>query len=133
MSRLALGTVQFGLDYGIANTSGQVRYDEIKNILSLAKYHNIDIEHVGHRGGSVRTRYFGELEGVNPELRKNIYDIILTLNFNTNPTRKNKGSAIFIHIASKKYKSTKGCVAISKIDMRKLLKYINRNSRILID
>ncbi len=35
---------------------------------------NIDIEHVGHRGGSVRTRYFGELEGVNPELRKKIYD-----------------------------------------------------------
>jgi hypothetical protein len=35
---------------------------------------NIDIERVVHRGDSVRTRYFGELKGVNPELRKIIYD-----------------------------------------------------------
>jgi aryl-alcohol dehydrogenase-like predicted oxidoreductase len=41
--RLALGTVQFGLDYGIANATGQVSYDEIKNILNLAIYHNIDM------------------------------------------------------------------------------------------
>ena len=34
--------------------------------------------------------------------RSNIYDIIFVLNFNTNPIRKNKGSAIFIHIAKKK-------------------------------
>jgi L,D-peptidoglycan transpeptidase YkuD (ErfK/YbiS/YcfS/YnhG family) len=79
----------------------------------------------------IRFPFIGRAEKL--YLRRNIYDIILTLNFNTNPTRKNKGSAIFIHIASKKYNSTKGCVAISKINMRKLLKYINRNSRILID
>lgn len=65
-------------------------------------------------------------------LKKNIYDIILTLNYNTNPTKKNKGSAIFIHIASKKYKPTRGCVAISKKNMRTLLKYINKKSKILI-
>ena len=41
--RLALGTVQFGLDYGIANATGQVCYDEIKNILNLAMCHNIDM------------------------------------------------------------------------------------------
>ena len=35
---------------------------------------NIDIERVVHRGDSVRTRYFGELKGVNPELSKIIYD-----------------------------------------------------------
>ena len=32
--------------------------------------------------------------------RDNIYDLILVLNFNMNPI-KNKGSAIFIHIAKK--------------------------------
>tara|TARA_B100000575_G_scaffold45802_1_gene33023 strand:- start:135 stop:536 length:402 start_codon:yes stop_codon:yes gene_type:complete len=34
--------------------------------------------------------------------KENIYDIILVLNYNTNPIIKNKGSAIFIHVAKKK-------------------------------
>tara|TARA_A100001011_G_C14243525_1_gene814399 strand:+ start:577 stop:1068 length:492 start_codon:yes stop_codon:yes gene_type:complete len=65
-------------------------------------------------------------------LKRNIYDIVLTLDYNTNPIRKNKGSAIFIHIASKNYKPTKGCLAISKMNMRVLLKYINKKSEIII-
>ena len=40
---MALGTVQFGLDYGISNTSGQVRSNEVKNILEIAKNNNIDM------------------------------------------------------------------------------------------
>ena len=38
--------------------------------------------------------------------RENIYDIILVLNFNMNPIKKNKGSAIFIHVAKKNYNKT---------------------------
>ena len=34
--------------------------------------------------------------------RDNIYDIIVVLNYNINPIIKNRGSAIFIHIAKKK-------------------------------
>ncbi|MGC9965329.1 MAG: methyltransferase domain-containing protein [Syntrophobacteraceae bacterium] len=34
---------------------------------------NIDVPHVGTRGGSIRTRYFGQLEGVDPDLRDRIY------------------------------------------------------------
>ena len=37
---------------------------------------------------------------------ENIYDIILVLNFNMNPVKKNKGSAIFVHLAKKNYKKT---------------------------
>ena len=33
--------------------------------------------------------------------KDNIYDIILVLNFNMQPIKKNKGSAIFLHIAKK--------------------------------
>ena len=62
----------------------------------------------------------------------NIYDIILVLNFNMNPIRKNKGSAIFLHVANKKYSSTKGCVAISKIELKKLIKLLSYNSKIII-
>ena len=43
MSKLALGTVQFGLDYGITNQSGQVTIKEVKGILDFAKENGIDV------------------------------------------------------------------------------------------
>ncbi len=42
MNRLALGTVQFGLPYGIANKVGQVSRAEAKAMLQLATTHDID-------------------------------------------------------------------------------------------
>ena len=54
-------------------------------------------------------------------IKNNTYDIILVLNYNINPTRKNK-SAIFIHVAKKNYKSTNGCVTVKKKDI-KLIKF----------
>jgi len=41
-SRLAIGTVQFGLDYGIANQAGRVQFGEAKDILTVAANHSID-------------------------------------------------------------------------------------------
>ena len=64
--------------------------------------------------------------------KDNIYDIIITIDYNYNPIIKNKGSAIFIHIAKNNYSPTRGCIAISKRDMKKLLANINKNSKILI-
>ena len=46
--------------------------------------------------------------------KENTYDLILVLDVNMNPIIKNKGSAIFIHVAKKNYKSTEGCIAIKK-------------------
>ena len=43
-----------------------------------------------------------------PYRRDNNYDLILVLNFNMNPIKKNKGSAIFIHIAKKNIIKLKG-------------------------
>lgn len=40
--KIALGTVQFGLDYGVANQAGRVSFDEAKKILGLAQEHGID-------------------------------------------------------------------------------------------
>lgn len=40
--KIALGTVQFGLEYGIANQKGQVFEYEAKKIIEYAKEHNID-------------------------------------------------------------------------------------------
>ena len=65
--------------------------------------------------------------------RDNIYDIILVLNFNISPIIKGKGSAIFIHIAKKNYKKTLGCVAVSKISLKKIVKNINLSTKIFIN
>lgn len=40
--KLALGTVQFGLDYGVANQAGRVRLDDVGSILKFATEHSID-------------------------------------------------------------------------------------------
>lgn len=34
---------------------------------------NIDVPHIGRRGGSIRTRFSGQLEGINPALRDKVY------------------------------------------------------------
>lgn len=35
---------------------------------------NIDVPHLGKRGGTIRSRYFGRMEGVDPALRDRIYE-----------------------------------------------------------
>lgn len=53
-----LGHCFWVIDYAVA--AGAPRID-------------IDVPHVGTRGGSIRTRYFGQLEGVDPALRDKLY------------------------------------------------------------
>ena len=65
--------------------------------------------------------------------KENVYDIILVLNYNMNPVVKNKGSAIFIHVAKKNYKKTEGCVAIKKIHLLKIIKELKNNTKIKIE
>jgi L,D-peptidoglycan transpeptidase YkuD (ErfK/YbiS/YcfS/YnhG family) len=65
--------------------------------------------------------------------RDNIYDLILVLNYNMKPTIKNKGSAIFMHVAKKNYKKTAGCVALKKADLVLLVKEINKNTKVIIN
>ena len=62
----------------------------------------------------------------------NIYDIICVLNYNLDPIVKNKGSAIFLHIARDDYSGTQGCVAISEKNLVLLLTMINKNTEINI-
>ena len=49
-----------------------------------------------------------------------------------NPVIKNKGSAIFLHIAKNKYQTTKGCVAISKPNIKLLVSKLNQKTRLNI-
>ncbi|MAH90127.1 MAG: transpeptidase [Candidatus Pelagibacter sp.] len=61
-------------------------------------------------------------------LKDSIYDIIIVIDYNLKPIKKNRGSAIFLHIAKKNYSPTSGCVAISKVDLIKLLKILDKNT-----
>jgi hypothetical protein len=53
--------------------------------------------------------------------RDNIYDLIAVLNYNINPTIKNKGSAIFLHIAKKKKYSYKRLHRFKKASFNKII------------
>ena len=65
--------------------------------------------------------------------KNNVYDLIIVLNYNMNPIIKNKGSAIFIHVAKKKYKKTAGCIALKKIHLLNLIKKIEKNTKVIIN
>ena len=66
-------------------------------------------------------------------LKENIYDLLIVINYNLRPVVKNKGSAIFLHIARRNYKPTKGCIAISKKDMIQMIKKMDNKSKIIIN
>ena len=61
-----------------------------------------------------------------------IYDILVNIKYKHSPIVKGKGSAIFLHLTNKKYKATKGCIAIVKKDFLKILPLISSNTKILI-
>ena len=60
------------------------------------------------------------------------YNYFILLKYNFFNTKKNKGSAIFIHL-TKDYKKTAGCIALSKKDFLILAKLINKKSKIIIN
>ena len=77
--------------------------------------------------------YFPFKYGAEKLYRKDkIYDIFINIKYNQSPTVKGRGSAIFLHLANKNYKPTKGCVAIRKKDFIKILPLINKKTKISI-
>ena len=65
--------------------------------------------------------------------KENIYDIILVLDYNMKPVIKNKGSAIFIHVAKKNYKKTAGCIALKKNHLLKIIEELKNNTKVKIE
>ena len=62
-----------------------------------------------------------------------IYDLFIVIKYNSAPVIKKRGSAIFLHLADRKYESTSGCIAISKKDFIKILPLIDKNTKISIN
>ena len=61
-----------------------------------------------------------------------VYDIILELNYNKNPTIKNKGSAIFIHCSFDDLRKTNGCIALKKNNLKFIINNLQKINYIYI-
>ena len=64
--------------------------------------------------------------------KDNLYNVIIVINYNIRPIKKNKGSAIFIHLARKNYTGTMGCISLKKKDLIEILKTLKKNTKIKI-
>ena len=60
------------------------------------------------------------------------YDYLILIKYNYKKIKKNKGSAIFLHL-TKNYLPTKGCIALQKKDFLILCKLINGKTKIKIN
>ena len=60
------------------------------------------------------------------------YDLLIPIKYNFEKPIVGLGSCIFIHL-TKNYKSTAGCIALSKKDFLIVLKLINKKTRIKIN
>ena len=65
-------------------------------------------------------------------IKENIYDIILVLDYNMKPIEKKKGSAIFIHVAKRNYAKTRGCIAVNKFSLLKIIKGLKIRTKVKI-
>ena len=86
----------------------------------------------------VKSKFYNKLIKTNMKvkheklfMKNNNYDILIPIKYNMNKPKKNKGSAIFLHLTNN-FKKTLGCIAINKKDMKILLKLINIKTKIKI-
>ena len=61
-----------------------------------------------------------------------LYDLVVELGFNDDPIVPGAGSAIFLHVAREGYRPTEGCVAITRLDLLRLLSEIGSEMRLRI-
>jgi len=114
------------------------RPDKIKKIKTLIK--KIKIKKNMGWCDDPNSRFYNKLINLptkytHEKLYRNdsLYDLIVVLSYNTNPIIKNKGSAIFIHIAKNSYKKTKGCIALKKEHLIEIISKIKKNTKIKIN
>ncbi len=62
-----------------------------------------------------------------------IYDVVVELGWNDAPVEKDRGSAIFLHVARADYAPTEGCVALALDDLLELLRTIPRGVHLAIE
>jgi L,D-peptidoglycan transpeptidase YkuD (ErfK/YbiS/YcfS/YnhG family) len=61
-----------------------------------------------------------------------LYDLVIILDYNIHPRRKNRGSAIFLHCARPDFAPTGGCIALRLDDLLRLLPRLARKAVLTI-
>jgi L,D-peptidoglycan transpeptidase YkuD (ErfK/YbiS/YcfS/YnhG family) len=61
-----------------------------------------------------------------------LYDLVIEIDHNTRPRIAGRGSAVFIHVARPGLGPTAGCVAMPAAALKRLLRRLRRNTRIVI-
>jgi L,D-peptidoglycan transpeptidase YkuD (ErfK/YbiS/YcfS/YnhG family) len=61
-----------------------------------------------------------------------IYDLLVVVGYNMNPTQPGAGSAIFLHIARPDFSPTDGCIAVSRDVLLKLIPLLGSDSTLSI-
>ena len=112
------------------------REDRIKNIDTKLRKKKIN-KSMGWCD-DVKSKNYNKLIKINNKIKheklfqkQTYYDVVIPINYNTKKPKKDKGSAIFIHL-TKNYRETLGCVALKKKDLLILLKLINKKTKIEI-
>ena len=112
------------------------REDRISKIETKLK--TIKIKKIMGWCDDIKSKYYNKIIKVSEKIKheklfrkKRNYDVLIPINYNSKNIKKNKGSAIFIHL-TKNYNKTLGCIALKKKDMLVLLKLINKNTKIKI-
>ena len=61
-----------------------------------------------------------------------VYNLIIIVGYNINPTYSGQGSAIFIHLAREGYTPTEGCIALNKEDLEKILGHLTKETKLIV-
>ena len=117
---------------------GPLYYRKDKLPKPLTKIKKIEIKKNFGWCDDIKSKFYNKPIKINNKIRyeklyrkDNKYDLLIPIKYNSINPKRNKGSAIFLHLTSN-YKKTQGCIAITKKDMLILLKLINKQTKIKI-
>lgn len=65
--------------------------------------------------------------------KDHLYDVVVVLGYNDRPRSLGRGSAIFMHLARPGYRPTAGCIALSRADMLKVLRWMRRGDTVAVE
>ena len=118
---------------------GPLYYRKDRSLEPQTKLKKIEIVNNFGWCDDVKSKFYNKFVKINSKVRHEKlyrsdkkYDLLIPIEYNSKKPKKNKGSAIFLHLTNN-YEKTEGCVAIKKKDMLILLKLINRKTKIKIN
>lgn len=59
-----------------------------------------------------------------------LYDVVVVLDYNIRQRVRQRGSAIFMHVARPGFLPTEGCIALHRQDLIRVLSRVPRNSKV---